>query len=139
MGEITYWFYTIKQQKRKGLPHAHLLIGLKDSPKTPEEVDKIVSAEIPDPKNRRLYNAVKRHMIHGPCGALNPSCPCMKPVGDSNLKVMVKYITFSMYTLYIHRSAQRGIPWILVLKQRSQKLLSHSTGDGLWHKVAGTL
>ena len=80
LGEISYWFYTIEQQKRKGLPHAHLLIGLKDSPKTPQEVDKIISAELPDPRNSQLYNAVKKHMIHGPCGDQNPRCPCMMPV-----------------------------------------------------------
>ena len=139
LGEISYWFYTIEQQKRKGLPHAHLLIGFKDSPKVPQEVDKIISAELPDPRNSRLYNAVKKHMIHGPCGALNPRCPCMMPVGDSNLKVMVKHITFSLYILYIHRSAQRDIPWNLAWKQRFQKLLSHCIGDCLWHKVAGAL
>ena len=89
-GEITYYVYTIEQQKRKGLPHAHLLLGLKNVPKSPEEVDKIVWAELPDPENRRLHDAVTRHMIHGPCGALNLNSPCMEPVGDSKKKVCKK-------------------------------------------------
>jgi hypothetical protein len=25
-----------------------------------------------------LYAIVTRHMMHGPCGVLNPSCPCME-------------------------------------------------------------
>jgi hypothetical protein len=45
----------------------------------PEDIDKIISAEIPDPKTQpELYNLVKNHMIHGPCGGKKVSCPCMK-------------------------------------------------------------
>jgi hypothetical protein len=72
--------YTIEFQKR-GLPHAHILIFLHPSSKypKPEDIDKIISAEIPDPKkNIELYNLVKSHMIHGPCGKARLSSPCMK-------------------------------------------------------------
>jgi hypothetical protein len=45
----------------------------------PEDIDKIISAEIPDPNTQpELYNLVKNHMIHGPCGGKKVSCPCMK-------------------------------------------------------------
>ena len=72
--------YTIEFQKR-GLPHAHLLIFLHPSSKypNPEDIDKVISAEIPCSKqNPQLYNCVKDHMLHGPCGMSNKSSPCMK-------------------------------------------------------------
>lgn len=70
----------IEFQKR-GLPHAHILIILDpaDKPLTPAEVDRLVCAEIPDPElSPRLYEIVTKNMLHGPCGAVNPSCVCMK-------------------------------------------------------------
>ena len=78
--------------QKRGLPHIHILIILadEDRPKTPDQVDNIVSAELPpdpaergiseDEKARRkpLWDIVLTNMIHGPCGALNPNCPCME-------------------------------------------------------------
>jgi hypothetical protein len=72
--------YTIEFQKR-GLPHAHILLFLHPSSKypTPDDINKIISAEIPDPVNQgELYNLVKTHMIHGPCGVGIDSAPCYK-------------------------------------------------------------
>ncbi|XP_074314646.1 uncharacterized protein LOC141649873 [Silene latifolia] len=71
--------YTIEFQKR-GLPHAHILICLHRDVKFPEaaNVDKIISAEIPDPdENPLLYALVKENMIYGLCGKDFPTCPCM--------------------------------------------------------------
>ena len=79
-GEVTWFTWCIEWQKRKGLPHRHLLVCLKDVPRSPEEVDRIISAEIPDPSNAQLYKAVMDHMVHGPCGPLDPKSPCMKSV-----------------------------------------------------------
>jgi PIF1-like helicase/Helitron helicase-like domain at N-terminus len=72
--------HVIEFQKR-GLPHAHILVILSDEfkPKTEDLIDKMVSAEIPDPKTHpRLHAIVMKNMIHGPCGSVNPSSPCMK-------------------------------------------------------------
>ena len=72
--------YTIEFQKR-GLPHAHLLIFLHPQNKYPtaEDINRIISAEIPSEQDEpKLYNLVKAHMIHGPCGSSNKSSPCMK-------------------------------------------------------------
>lgn len=79
-GEVAAYTYVIEFQKR-GLPHAHFLIILKPQSKmySPEEYDKIVSAEIPNEKeNPHLFNMVVKHMLHGPCGELNPTNVCMK-------------------------------------------------------------
>eukprot|EP00116_Pleurobrachia_bachei_P000686 sb/3460948/ len=68
---------TIEFQKR-GLPHAHIVVTLNNPPRTPEDCDKYVSAEIPDPSlNPRLHEIVTRNNIHGPCGSLNTRSPCM--------------------------------------------------------------
>ncbi|CAH1390258.1 unnamed protein product [Nezara viridula] len=67
--------------KKRGLPHAHMLLILRniDKLREIEDVDALVSAEIPDPQtNSRLYNIVKNCMIHGPCGTINPKSPCME-------------------------------------------------------------
>jgi hypothetical protein len=67
--------YTIEFQKR-GLPHAHILIFLHPASKYPQpsDIDKIISAEIPNPQTEEeLYNLVKKHMIHGPCGDIVPT------------------------------------------------------------------
>ena len=73
-GRVIAYVYTIEFQKR-GLPHCHLLLILhnEDKLRTAQDFDSVVSAEIPD---RRLYpqafDTVTKHLIHGPCGVLNP-------------------------------------------------------------------
>jgi hypothetical protein len=72
--------YTIEFQKR-GLPHSHIIFWISNSPSqpTPTFIDSFISAEIPDPTTDPLgYCLVAEHMMHGPCGALNPNSPCMK-------------------------------------------------------------
>ncbi|XP_063944772.1 uncharacterized protein LOC135146765 [Daucus carota subsp. sativus] len=72
--------YVVEFQKR-GLPHVHMLIWLDSASKhnLQNNVDKFVSAEIPDPtKDPVGHAAVQAFMIHGPCGHKNPKCQCMK-------------------------------------------------------------
>ena len=70
--------YTIEFKKR-GLPHAHILIILEQDAKIdPNDIDKVVWAEIPDVDTEPvLHEIVLRCMIHGPCGGDNPHAPCM--------------------------------------------------------------
>jgi hypothetical protein len=68
-GPITGRVYTIEYQKR-GLPHMHLLIFLREDYKirTVEQVDALISAQIPDPaQHPQLHAAVTKYMLHGPC------------------------------------------------------------------------
>ncbi|CAN6916528.1 unnamed protein product, partial [Brassica oleracea] len=49
--------------------------------KTPsaQEVDEIISAELLNKEeDPYAYNLVTKHMIHGPCGLINPKSPCME-------------------------------------------------------------
>uniref|UniRef100_A0A182HPH8 Helitron helicase-like domain-containing protein n=1 Tax=Anopheles arabiensis TaxID=7173 RepID=A0A182HPH8_ANOAR len=75
-GSTRCWMYSVEWQKR-GLPHAHILIWLVDKIR-PEDIDSLISAEIPDPsRDQLLFDIVTTNMIHGPCGALNSLSPCM--------------------------------------------------------------
>src|SRR6266478_4514738 len=56
-----------------------LILHPEDKLRTTEDMDSIVSAEIPDPNLYPLaYETVMKCMVHGPCGELNPMSPCMK-------------------------------------------------------------
>lgn len=75
-GPVVAYMYTVEWQKR-GLPHIHLLLWLKDKV-TGNNIDKIVSAEIPNPlEDKELFDIVIKYMVHGPCGG-NSRCPCMQ-------------------------------------------------------------
>ncbi|XP_027171707.1 uncharacterized protein LOC113771310 [Coffea eugenioides] len=79
-GEVAACVYVIEFQKR-GFPHAHLLLILKPQFKllNPQSYDRIVSAELPNPHQYpHLYSLVLKHMIHGPCGVMDQTSPCMK-------------------------------------------------------------
>ena len=81
----------IEFQKR-GLPHCHMLITLRheDKLRDAEDIDRLISAEIPDPaKDPELHKIVTTSMIHGPCGSLNPHSVCMDG-GKCNI-LLVKF------------------------------------------------
>ncbi|KAM0879624.1 hypothetical protein ACQ4PT_034106 [Festuca glaucescens] len=80
LGKVKAYVYVVEFQKR-GLPHAHFLLIMEGRFKLtcPEQYDKLISAELPNKiKYPELYKMVVKHMMHGPCGVLNPDCPCTK-------------------------------------------------------------
>jgi hypothetical protein len=79
LGTAVADIHVVEWQKR-GLPHGHILIILRsqDQPHDNNEYDRIVCAELPEKSTHlELYNIVTSRMLHGPCGALHPSCACM--------------------------------------------------------------
>ena len=86
------WLYSIEWQKR-GLPHVHILLWLTSEHKiTPDKIDDYVCAEIPDPVNDpALHQIVMSNMVHGPCGSINPTSPCMEH-GQCSKKYPKPYI-----------------------------------------------
>ncbi|AQK88287.1 hypothetical protein ZEAMMB73_Zm00001d038953 [Zea mays] len=79
LGKVRAYVYVVEFQKR-GLPHAHFLLIMQRKYKLtcPEQYDLLIPAEIPSNKYPKLRKMVIKHMMHGPCGSLNPNCPCTK-------------------------------------------------------------
>ena len=79
--------YTVEFQKR-GLPHCHLLLWIQEHSRvrTNAQIDRYVSAELPNPaSDPEGYRIVTELMMHGPCGLVNRSAVCMKG-GDTCTK-----------------------------------------------------
>jgi hypothetical protein len=80
----------------------HLLIFL-DQPykfRNPEDVDTLVSAQIPDPATHpTLYETVSTCMLHGPCGAkcmVNGKCSKSFPKSFCDDTHLGKMVTLTM-------------------------------------------
>ncbi|XP_028126342.1 uncharacterized protein LOC114323072 [Camellia sinensis] len=59
--------------------HLLLILAPGQKPLSPDTYDSIVSAELPDQKKHpHLFSMVVKHMMHGPCGEMNPNNICMK-------------------------------------------------------------
>ena len=69
-----------KMKRPVTLPHCHMILWMAEGDRldTPEQIDSVISARIPDPaENPRLFQLVKDMMCHGPCGR-GRRAPCMK-------------------------------------------------------------
>ncbi len=70
----------VVEWQKRGLSHDHILIILRNQDKLHDsnDYDRIVCAELLDKSTHpELCNIVTSRMLHGPCGALHPSCACM--------------------------------------------------------------
>lgn len=110
-GRPICWMYSVEWQKR-GLPHAHILIWMKEKIR-PDLIDDFISAEIPDPTiDPELHDIVTKNMIHGPCGIINPRSPCMdegKCTKKYPRQLLQETITgIDGYPLYRRRSVHDG-------------------------------
>ena len=81
LGKVQAYVYVVEFQKR-GLPHTHFQLIMQGEYKLtcPEQYDSVIFDKLPN-KYPELYKMVIKHMMHGPCGVLNPVCPCTKERG----------------------------------------------------------
>ena len=118
LGKVVAYF-GMKEDQKCGLPHCHILLILadEDKPREPKDIDRIMSAKIPEPNiNPKLHEIITRNNIHGPCGALNQSSPCMSRYREAwNCdkdfpKHCVEHtmVMDSTYPVYRHRSPAQG-------------------------------
>ncbi|MCH79877.1 helicase-like protein, partial [Trifolium medium] len=112
-GKVVAGVYTIEFQKR-GLPHAHILLWLDQCNKleSPDSINSVISAELPDEcQFPKLYAAVCKFMIHGPCGSGFLSSPCMKDKRCSKFypKKFVSRTTFDDRGYPIYRRRDFGV------------------------------
>ncbi|CAH1440547.1 unnamed protein product [Lactuca virosa] len=80
LGVVRAYVYVVEFQKRC-LPHAHFLLIMRPEHKMTnvDHYDKMVCAEFPDPKKYpKMHEIVVKHMMHGPCGHLRETSPCMQ-------------------------------------------------------------
>ncbi|KAH7827568.1 putative Helitron helicase-like domain at N-terminus [Monocercomonoides exilis] len=93
-GELEAYVYKVEFQK-KGLPHCHMLLTLKDrfKPRSAEVVDQLVCAEIPSickgEDDDGIRSLVMLHMVHGPCGTSHPSAHCMEKMESLSTKEQI--------------------------------------------------
>ena len=89
-----------------------------------KQIHSIISAEIPDKEtNPHLYEIVLANMIHGPCGKINPQCPCISN-GDCSKQFPKAFTPETVsagdgYPLYRRRGSHTGVK-----RLREKKLLS---------------
>ena len=112
-GKPQAWLYSTEWQKR-GLPHCHILLWLSAEHRiTPDKIDDVICAEIPDPSvDPKLHQIVMSNMVHGPCGCINRNSPCMQD-GHCSKRYPKQYMTETQlgadsYPLYRRRSPDSG-------------------------------
>ena len=84
LGKCIAYTFSVEFQKR-GLPHMHflLIVHPEAKPRNSDQLDKIISAELPNPDEEpELYEIVTKTMLHGPCGPTHRQATCMQGEGD---------------------------------------------------------
>ncbi len=108
LGKKTYHMYVVEFQKR-GLPHTHLALRVTPQPQTTDEIDDIISAEIPpessNPDDQRYLELVQHHMVHHHTHAcLDDEGRCQKKLPKP--VVERTYIDSRGYTHYRRRTTR---------------------------------
>jgi len=101
LGKVAAWAHVTEFQQR-GLPHEHFLLVMEPGSKvrTPDDYDKVIFAELLDPKKYPLLNSlVCKHMMHGPCGDINPKCESV--VSDILASIVKQHSKAKIHTLFI--------------------------------------
>ncbi|KAF0748275.1 hypothetical protein AaE_007399, partial [Aphanomyces astaci] len=111
-GTTRYYSVVVEFQKR-GLPHAHIIVGLMNRVEHPAQIDGFVSAEMPDEEAQpRLFEVIKRHNLHN-CGPLckEGSSSCKKKFP----KPFVENTTtdLNQFPYYRRRDTNQRNPWVV--------------------------
>lgn len=84
--------YTVEFQKHE-LPHAHILLFLQNKTPNIAEIDDIISVKLPDKVlDPDYYTAITNFMMHGPCGSVRKTSPCLQ--NEKYTKHFLKKIYF---------------------------------------------
>jgi hypothetical protein len=88
-GAVLYFIHSVEFQKR-GLPHVHILIKFSADCTHPSDIDKVVSAEIPDDPQDAVF--VRKFMMHNhPSPDRPPSKYCQREGPDGTRTCRFKY------------------------------------------------
>jgi hypothetical protein len=135
-GKIVSKIHVIEFQKR-GLPHAHILLILKQQHKLtdPSKIDDVICSEIPSQNFPKMRELVLKHMIHGPCGDLFPDAPCMIN-GKCSKRFPKDFCNRTTenengYPFYRRRSPENGGSFITKTVVRNGKSITY-TIDNRW-------
>ena len=114
-------YVMVKETQKRHLPHIHMLLTIvpRDKPRTSADVDRVVSAEIPNKDtNPELHRIVTSHMIHGPCGEWNNASPCMadRKCTKDYPKVLRQTTSFSDDSYPLYRRRTEGAPGAPIMK-----------------------
>ncbi|CAN6822567.1 unnamed protein product [Brassica oleracea] len=127
--------YTIEFQKRE-LPHAHIILWLEGDFRTPtaSDIDRIISAELPDKeKDPEAYALVEQHMMHDPCGKDRKTSPCMEE--EDVLMHQRRLLRFQALQLTPSELQHYTLIEIESLLQKFEKSLNEFTGMPLPNKA----
>lgn len=105
--EFLAHLYSIEWQKR-GLTHVHILLWLKETIR-PEQIDEIISAEIPD---LEPYAVITQNMIHRPCEVPGTNRLCLGNRGRCTKRYSRRFVQVTQsyidgYPLYKRRRPRR--------------------------------
>jgi hypothetical protein len=68
-----------REYQKRGLPHIHLLLIFPQAQKVTnvDDIDRLVSAELPAIENAEVYETVTKCLLHGPCEPMYPNARYM--------------------------------------------------------------
>jgi hypothetical protein len=68
-----------REYQKRSLPRIHLLLIFPPEQKisTIENINRLVSAKLPFPKNAPFFETVTKCLLHRPCDKEYPNAPCM--------------------------------------------------------------